>query len=216
MKKLLIILLLLLTACTKVEPIDEEVVRELPKKPIPESSLMSDSPIGAYNIDEYLFIDDVIYIDTRSPEQFLVNGHIAGFINIPFYEAIAAFEKKDNVLFTTKKIRDDDGKIVANIGEPGSFFPNYEESEEYLYHTFPKDKKLVIIATAGVESSYLINLLKQYGYDASLLYNAGSMENSLGKNVAYFDLDDPKYVVEGIDSYRTIITYDWGELTPIE
>ena len=215
MKKTLTILLILgLCACSKSPPEVKEVL--LPEKPVPESSLMSDSPIGAYNIDEYLFLDDVMYIDTRSPEQFLVNGHIAGFINIPFYEAIAAFEKKDNVLFVTKKIRDEEGKVIANIGEPGSYFPNYKESEQYLYHTFPKDKKLVITATAGVESSYLINLLIQYGYDASLLYNAGAMENSLAKNIAYLDLENPKYLVEGIDSYRPRITYDWGELTPVE
>ena len=214
--KRIIPLLLLCILCSCANSPKEEIIKSLPAKENPDSSLMSKSPIGAYNIDDYLFLDNVLYIDTRSSEQFLINGHIAGFINIPFYETIASFEKKDNVLFKMEKIRNNNGELIANVGDVGSFIPNYEESEEYLNHVFPKDKQLVIIATAGVESSYLINLLLQYGYDGNNLYNAGAMENSLAKNIAYFDLENPRYKIDGIDAYKMKIEYNWGELTPYD
>lgn len=216
MKKFLIIMLaIMLTACNSNNN-NKEQIKELPKKENSESSLMSDSPISASNIDEYLFLEDVMYVDTRSSEQFLVNGHIAGFVNIPFYEVVGNFEEKDSILFHIEKIRDENNNLIANVGEVGSFIPNYEESEEYLKDIFPTDKQIVIIATAGVESSYLINLLIQYGYNPANLYNAGAMENSLGKNVAYLDLENTKYLVKGIDAYRMNITYNWETLTKIE
>ena len=217
MKKVLIVMLVvLLTACSSNSNNNEEEIKELPQKDISESSLMSDSPISASNIDEYLFLDDVMYVDTRSSDQFSVNGHIAGFVNIPFYEVIANFEEKDNVLFHIEKIRDENNNLIANVGDVGSFIPNYEESIEYLKDIFPVNKQIVFIATAGVESSYLINLLIQYGYDPANLYNAGSMENSLGKNMAYLDLENTKYLVKGIDAYHMNITYNWETLTKIE
>lgn len=213
MKKLLIILLvILLGACSNVA----EEIKQLPEKENVSSSLMSDSPINASNIEDYLFLENVMYVDTRSSEQFLINGHIAGFVNIPFYEIIANFEEKENILFQIKKIRDENNNLIANVGDVGSFIPNYEESIGYLKDIFPIDKKIIFIATAGVESSYLINLLIQYGYNPANLYNAGSMENSLAKNVAYFDLENNKYLVKGIDAYRMDINYNWEALTKIE
>lgn len=223
MKKLLMVLLaVMLAACTastnkeSVEPPAEEEIRKLPDKEIPDSSLMSESPLSPLNIDNYLFIDDVLYIDTRSPQQFNEEGHVAGFTNIPFYESIATYNDNPESLFEMKKVKGDDGKTNILLGDVGSFFPRYKESEELLEYTFPRDKQIVFIATAGVESCYLINLLKQYGYDASLLYNAGSFTNSLGPNVAYKELDDVKYYVEPIAIYKVASSFDWGELTAIE
>ena len=48
------------------------------------------------------------------------------------------------------------------------------------------------------------------------LYNAGAMENSLAKNIAYFDLENPRYKIDGIDAYKMKIEYNWGELTPYD
>jgi len=213
MKKITILILtIFLIACSN--NVQEEI--KLPTKEKPESTKMTDSPLSSKNIDEYLFIDDVMYVDTRYFNQFINEGHIAGFINISFHEMIATFEKKNNVLFTMNKIRDNNGNVIANVGDIGSFKPNYEESIELLKSIFPIDKQIVFIASAGVESSYMMNLLIQYGYDASKLYNAGAFSNSLGNNVAYRDLNDKKYYVEPIDVYEINFTINWGELTPIE
>lgn len=43
----------------------------LPEKSNPQSALMSDSPISPTNLDDYLFLDDVLYFDLRSPAQLL-------------------------------------------------------------------------------------------------------------------------------------------------
>lgn len=220
--KLLIILsAILLSACSsnntivQIESSNVETKKALPIKEIPESSLMSESPLSAENIDDYLFIEDVMYVDTRSPYMFYSEGHIAGFMNIPWYEAICQHEVSDNILFSMDKIRDKDGNVIANMGDVGSFSPNYEESVSLLYATFPKNKQIVFIASAGVESAYLMNLLIQYGYDANLLYNAGAVTNSLGKNVAYKDLKNTKHFVKPIDTFEVDAKISWGQLTKI-
>ena len=220
MKKILIILLcFLIFGCNNINNEinqEEEKIIKLPEKEIADSSLMSESPLSALNIDDYLFLEDVIYIDTRSSKQFVSEGYIAGFINIPFYEAIASYADEGNILFSMKKFRDESGNVSVYLGDVGSFIPLYEESIDLLYATFPRDKQIVFIASAGVESAYLINLLKQYGYDASLLYNCGAFTNSLAENVAYLDYLQAKYLVKPIAQYDVNVIYDWGELTPIE
>lgn len=216
MRKILLILLsFILCSCTNVQVNEETKQITLPIKQDPSSTLMSESPLSSLNIDEYLFLKDVLYVDTRSPQMFYQEGHIAGFVNIPYYEGICCHEKEDGILFTMDKVMNDDGTFIP-MGNTGSFKPNYEESIQILYNTFPKDKQIVFIASAGVESCYLMNLLIQYGYDASLLYNAGAVSNTLGKNIAYKDLEDKKYFVGPIDTFSVNSHIDWGELTPKE
>lgn len=215
-KKLtLLLIIILLCGCSVDKAEIEDQTKSLPNKENPESTSMSDSPISALNIDKYLFLENVMYVDTRSPQMFLEEGHIAGFANIPYYEGICCHEIKDGILFNMDKIKNDDGSFIP-MGNVGSFKPNYEESVEILYRTFPKDEKIVFIASAGVESCYLMNLLIQYGYDASFLYNAGAVTNSLGKNVAYKDLQNKEHFVGPIDTFKVDNKIDWGELTPIE
>ena len=221
MKKLIILFMsVFLVSCSSPvenkEEIVEEEIKTLPLKEIVDSPLMSESPLSPLNIDEYLFLDDVVYIDTRSPQQYVEEGHIAGFTNIPFYEAIAHYADSPYALFKMVKVKDENGKVTAQLGDVGSYIPLYEESEELLYETFPRNKQIVFIATAGVESCYLINLLKQYGYDPALLYNAGSFSNSLGPNIAYKEYENAKYMVKPIAPYQLTWNIKWGELTPIE
>lgn len=132
MKKILIcIVIFLLAGCQiknkeiVVTEIDNEIeTSALPAK-MDKSNNMSLSPINPKNIDDYLFRDDCIYIDTRDPEQFYEEGSIAGFVNIPFYGYICDFKKGTGSLFTFTKISDE-----ILLGDPGSFIANYEESEE--------------------------------------------------------------------------------------
>ena len=225
MKKIILLLLALCcVACqgqpTQNEPQNSEPSQEetlsLPEKAILDSSLASESPITSTNIDDYLFRDDCMYIDTRSPQQFLEEGHIAGFVNIPFYEALVGLKPTENLLYTTTTIRDENNKVKAIVGDVNSYTPNYEESKRIIESTFPKDKNLLIISTAGVESAYLINLLLQLGYDGSKLYNVGTFSNGMGDIVAYRTYKDAKYYVEGVYAYTVHPTYDYGELTWIQ
>lgn len=218
-KKLLLVLLLCLVGCTskpnnEKQPTNDPVIIELPIKEKPNSTIMSESPITPLNIDNYLFRDDCLYLDTRSPKQFYMEGSIAGFINLPFYEYIADFNKDAGALFTIKKIKNDDGTIIYP-GDPGSFVANYEESEDLIYDLIPKNKNLLIIATAGVESCYLMNLLIQLGYNPATMYNVGSFTNGMGNDIAYKHYSEAKYLVQPFELYDTKMTYKWENLTPI-
>ncbi len=186
----------------------------LPDKSIPDSPLAIDSPIDATNIDQYLFIDGVQYVDLRSIEQLQTEGMIAGFEVIPFYDVLVSYDFKDNVLFTMRK--DDMTNADVYLGDVGTFYPNYEESESVLKDIFQDDAPIVFMSTAGVESAYMINLLIQYGYDPALLYNAGTFTNGMGDIIAYRDYANHQYYLEPNHGYGYTVSYDFGELTPIE
>lgn len=230
MKKLICLLTLcMLCGCNAAnmeEPLpkpDKSVVEEkeksqstLPVKTNPESTLISDSVLNAANIDDYLFIKDVMYVDLRDPQQLLSEGMIAGFMNVPFYGLIADLTDNEGVLYTMTKPRDENGKILAQLGDVNSFIANYEESESYLNYLFPKEKQIVFMSTAGVEATYMMNLLVQLGYDPADLYNAGCFSNGIGDQIAYRNYEQAKYYTPGHEAYTIKATYDWGELTPIE
>lgn len=200
---------------TEIESI-EKINLTLPEKTNPESTLISDSVLNATNIDDYLFIKDVMYVDLRDPQQLLSEGMIAGFMNVPFYGLIADLTNNDGVLFTMTKPRDENGKILAQLGDVNSFIANYEESVSYLNYLFPKDKQIVFMSTAGVEATYMMNLLIQLGYDPANLYNAGCFSNGIGDQIAYRNYEQARYFTPGHEAYTIKASYDWGELTPIE
>ena len=81
---------------------------------------------------------------------------------------------------------------------------------------FPKDKNILVIATAGVESCYLLNLLVQLGYDEEKLYNVGSFTTGMGNDIAYVSRKDAKYLIKPFYVDDTVISYDVEGLTPIE
>lgn len=213
MKKIIILTLLIaLSACAKTPEVEE--VTTLPKKTFPSSMLLSDSDIYPANLDEYLFLDDVLYVDTRDHLQFIEEGSVAGFVNIPFYDVLVCVNEDDNGLFLMKKV-EADGKVYR-LGEPGSFVPKYEESEAIIEALFPKDLDIVVLSTAGVESTYLLNLLVQLGYDHSSLYNAGGYSNSAVGFTSYRELKEAKYRVNNLDLADLKVAFSWENLTPIE
>ena len=216
MKKILSCLcLILLVGCQNTSNVDDGAIEEIvvPSN-LSDSMLISDSVILPSNLDQYLFLEDVYYVDTREPNQFLEEGHIAGFINIPFYEVIASLNS-EATLFKMKKVFDENNKLIIGLGENGSYEPIYEESISILKSLFPQKKKIFIISTAGVESTYLANLLIQYGYDANLIYNVGNFSNTVGNIASYRELTDVKYKVEGLNSYKLVYRFDFGELKKI-
>ncbi len=216
MPKILLMSLIsfLLIGCTPSIIDDDPMKNPLPEKTSENSTLMSESPINVSNLDDYLFREDTYYVDTREINQWLEEGHVAGFVNIPFYQAIANIKKSTDVLYSFDRIRDASGSVTVSLGEPGSFTENYNESLFILNAIFPKNKNIIFLSTAGVEASYLIALLIQVGYDGSKLYNAGPFSNSVGSNIAYRDYKDAKYLVEGNNAYTLDYKINYGELTP--
>ena len=215
MKKIIICLIVFMIAgCQETSTQVDKKIEVIVPKNTSESMLISDSVILPSNLDQYLFLEDVYYVDTREPNQFLEEGHVAGFINIPYYEVIASLNNEDT-LFKMKKVFDENNKLIIGLGENGSYEPIYEESISILKSLFPQKKKIFIISTAGVESTYLANLLIQYGYDASLIYNVGNFSNTVGSIASYRELTDVKYKVEGLNSYKLEYRFDFGELKKI-
>ncbi|MBE6121370.1 MAG: hypothetical protein E7190_01480 [Erysipelotrichaceae bacterium] len=223
MKKTILISALLLSACSAPPAEKAEVHTEtpapvtepqsLPEKSLPESELAADSPLSAENIDDYLFLPGVRYVDLRSCEQIYSEGGIAGFVNIPFYDVIVSWQPQENVLFTMAKSASDKDTYLGGVG---TFSPNYEESEDILHEMFEQDCPIVFISTAGVEAAYMINLLKQYGYDPSLLYNAGTFTNGIGSTAAYRDLENHRYYIAPVQAFRASLSFDWGELNSVQ
>lgn len=212
MKKLILVVLVGgLLACSGTK---EPQPVTLPTKTADAVSL-ADSPINPANLDEYLFLPDVRYVDLRSANQFIQEGHVAGFINVPYYGLLVKTEADPFGLFTMTKVVNDQGQVVANYGGIGSFVPRYAESVSIIKYLFPMDQPMLVLSTAGVESQYLLNLLLQLGYDGTLLYNVGNFSNSLGTFTAYRLREAARFLVKGHETYQVRVDYDFGTLTPL-
>lgn len=213
MKKGIIIfltLMLLITGCSNKK--EEKIV--IPSKETSNDTSVISSPINTKNLDAYMFLDNVQYVDLRSPTSIMKEGHIAGFEFIPFLSFIASFNSYDS-LYKMQATTDLQGNYIP-AGQVGGFVAQYEESETIIKSLFSKDKYIFLISQAGSESSYMINLLIQLGYDGNLLYNVGGVINSEGIP-SYQSISSNKYFVEGCGDLKYV--YNFGildELTPID
>ena len=201
----------LLFGCRNKNNIEEK--NDIPAKQSINDTSSRNSPVNSLNLDSYMFRDDVQYVDLRNIEMILEEGHISGFEFIPFYSIIASFNEKET-LYQMVSTRDSNDKLIS-AGQVGSFEPQYEESERILKSLFSKDKYIFFVSQGGSESSYVINLLIQLGYNGNLLYNVGGVMNSEG-NPSYSSVETNKYFVYGHGDLEVSIDYDFmNDLTPI-
>lgn len=213
MKKILLFMLFLLTivSCGNTK-------QGIPSKKNNQSVAIVDSGVNTSNIDEYLFRDDVIYVDLRPYSWVAKDGHIAGFSFYPFYDLIAHRNYTDRLFMMDTVYSEDGNKIIG--GEVGTFTPNFIESEIVINNIFPKDKYIFAISQSGLESCYFLNLLIQLGYDSSKLYNIGGFSISTGfDNLAYISIENPKYLVKGNPILTDVpnVTFNFKDnLTPID
>lgn len=193
MKKVIfLIACLLLVGCVNKNPYEN-----VPDKININGVGIDDSSVTTLNIDNYLFREDSIYVDLRPYSWVIKDGHIAGFSFYPFYEMIASRKSSDARLFTMSKVELEDGSEIPG-GAVGTFTPNYVESEEFINDLFPKDKYIFAISQSGLECTYFLSLLLQLGYDGCKLYNVGGFGVGTGfDNIAYTNIDNPKYLVAG-------------------
>lgn len=192
---------------------DNSVIK-IPAKISPTSTSPLQSPVNTKNIDSYMFRDDVQYVDLRSSEMILEEGYIAGFEFVPFYDIIASFSKGET-LYQMKNITQDDGSTIA-AGQIGGFIAQYEESNRIIKSLFDEDKYIFFVSQGGSESSYIINLLIQLGYNGNLLYNIGGVMNTESVP-SYSSIQTNKYFVEGQGNLDVSINYNLIEgLTRIE
>ena len=192
--------------------------KKIPSKINDNSVAIADSSVTTSNIDEYLFREDVVYVDLRPYSWIAKDGHIAGFGFYPFYDLIAHRKDEDRLFKMDIVYKEDGSKILG--GEVGSFTPNFVESEMIINRLFAKDKYIFAISQSGLECCYFFNLLIQLGYDASKLYNIGGFSISTGfDNPSYLAIENPKYLVPGNSILTDVqdVTFNFMEnLTPLE
>lgn len=208
--KIILVAIFVLVGCGKD---DEEQVKEIPLKEAATDNNPITSPINTVNIDEYLFRDDVQYVDLRSSYMVLQEGYVSGFQFIPFYNIIGSH----GAGYTLYQMKNDvyiDDKLISP-GQTGSFEAQFEESESIIRDLFDKNKYIFFISQGGTECGYMINLLIQLGYDGNLLYNVGGVSNSEGVP-SYRSIETNKYYVAGHSGFNVSVEYDFIEdLTPI-
>ena len=185
----------------------------IPKKANSTDNASLNSPVNSHNLDKYMNRKDVQYVDLRSSKMVLEEGYVAGFEFIPFYNIIASFSG-DSTLYKMERTTDGEGNSIY-AGQVGSFKAMYEESQSIIETLFSKNKHIFLISQGGSESSYVINLLIQLGYDGNLLYNVGGVSNGEGVD-SYRDVTTNKYYVKGHSGFNASVSYDFlNDLTPI-
>ena len=134
---------------------------------VPDTSL----EINSKSLIEYMNYDDVEYIDLRDDSEGYKLGHIKGFKSVSYFHQIVGEEEQ---LF----------RLENNV-----FIPNYEDSEERLLQYFPKDTIIFLMCQTGGRVINMIKLLKQLGYDVSMIYNVGGWNHvRTANNYAGYDV----------------------------
>ena len=185
------------------EPINSEILeKELPEAWMNGNSFKyADCSINLIpNSDNvnyaknYFTREDIRFFDLRDVSEGYGLGHVEGFESVSYFKVLVGNDKQ---LFYQ------DEELI--------FHPRYEESEILLMKIFPKDTKMFVMCQSGGRVKLFLDLLNQYGYDMSNIYNIGgwnqvnSADNYGGYNVSL-----------GIGAINETIQYDFSSLTPID
>ena len=161
--------------------------------PLPESSsddmFKIDKNINMSTIDNYLFLDDVEYIDVRmlyDPARFEdiggesdLTSTITGFKIVP-YPYIASLQA-----LPVSNAYNGDSLYNVEWSESGTILkasPRFEESKMILEEVFPKNKKIFLMCGGGGYANMMKLLLLNLGWDENKVYNIGANWNYNGKN----------------------------------
>lgn len=134
------------------------------------------------NLYEYMDREDSVYYDLRDEgsvkgsalDQYSA-GHLKGFKNVDFFNYIFP-----TVLRTTTVPTGERGTTLFYLAEDGTFAPNYADSVKILEELFPKDKNLFLMCAAGSRVVTMMQILDQYGWDMSRVYNIGGFGDYSG------------------------------------
>lgn len=155
--------------------------------------LLACSSIDADNLIDYLGRDDVLYIDVRNYEDYLVK-HFRNFEVIPYFALI--FDAEAHT---------DENKIQLYGGTPQEPVPVYEESDKMLEYLFPKDQTIFLLCQSGGRVTMLMEILAARGWDMSKIYNIGGMAQYTGREYRPYIVDTmefgliPEYTVQGLN-----------------
>jgi rhodanese-related sulfurtransferase len=128
---LTILLLFFITGCTKS---NDDLI-----------PILVDDEITMENLDDYMFRDDVQYVDLRNYDASFRSGFIYSFELIPFFDYLdyRVFDRNDTYAF-----------------EPSQLL-----NEEELYRLFDQDKAIFLFADGCIRSDYLKEALNYLGYE---------------------------------------------------
>lgn len=139
-------------------PVEEEETNEI----LPDDIITMDI------LDDYMFRDDVQYVDLRNHEQLLRSGFIYSFENIPFFDYL-------------------DYRAFIR-GGTYEFDPSQIINEEQLTRFFDRDKAILLTADGCIRSGYIKDVLNYLGYER--VYVIGGFFEYQGE---YKVLGDGKY-----------------------
>lgn len=146
------------------------------------------------NVDDYMFRDDVQYVDLRNFDSRFLDGFIYSFESIPFYDYLdyRAFDRNDTYVFE----------------------PSHIISERQIERFFDKDKTIFLYADGCVRSGYILDLLTYLGYDS--VFTLGGFFNYEGEHKV---LGDGRYQFgdsfydKYYDSVNDLTYYIYGSFT---
>ncbi|QMS84470.1 rhodanese-like domain-containing protein [Candidatus Xianfuyuplasma coldseepsis] len=107
--------------------------------------ITTDSEITMANLDDYMFRDDVQYVDLRNFNDPFMSGTIDGFINIPFFDYL------DFRAFDRNGVFEFDPDQIVNVRE--------------IERLFDSDKAIFLYADGCIRSGYVKDVLDYLGYE---------------------------------------------------
>ena len=177
---------------------------------------MSDSPISPTNLDDFLFLDDVLYFDLRlacavsggrlgrrlcQHSVLRRAGRLSarGQCPLPHDEGPRRKRKRD----------------CPDRATSAAFSPITNNRKAQSAICSPRISRSS--SSRRLESKRRTRSVcwSKLGYDGSFLYNAGTFSNGMGGIIAYKDYPDAKYHVPGTNVYTVVSEFRWNEtLTP--
>lgn len=204
MKKILLVLIVLLCACSNDE------LKQLPKPEVASGirgeQFGIDKNINEDTIDNYLNRTDSVYRDMRmlkDPGNYeaiggdsYLSGFVKGFEVVPYPLLV-------NVIGLPQEVGEtyNGDTLFSNIN--GKYVANYKESYEILEYYFPKDKNIFLMCGGGGYAGMTKNMLVELGWDENKIYNVGGYWNYKGSN---------NVEVKKINSDNSI-SYDFWKVT---
>lgn len=109
------------------------------------TEITSASEITMANLDEYMYRDDVQYVDLRNFNDPFMSGTIDGFVNIPFFDYL------DYRAFDRNGVFEFEPDQILNVRE--------------IERLFDEDKAIFLYADGCIRSGYLKDVLDYLGYE---------------------------------------------------
>jgi len=142
-----VLMLIFLASCTSD---DTEEIKEI----LPDTVITMDI------LDDYMFREDVQYVDLRNHEQLLRSGFIYSFENIPFFDYL-------------------DYRAFVRNGTY-EFSPDQIINEEQLTRFFDPEKAIFLTADGCIRSGYVKDALNYLGYER--VFIIGGYYEYVGEN----------------------------------